>query len=458
MDKAETLDTQLTTILEKLKKLGDGKSEQPQSLEKYVQGQIIALLDAEASIGESINKIYKNKCRDKDYDEIVQLSGSCVEGAMMARCFQRKEGWKEIEMDVMFKGFTVLQKASHLLEPVKGKLGFLRIPYQGVFPGPFRLAELCPKKKTNKYVCPQCLKNVLLDVQISSADSVIKEHLPSLDSVLNMTGMKDDVLSRHFNVECSQSLTETTVERNVSKGSDSIHCSWDMVPSGRLLFWPHEAASWITRPRLWPSQNTIKSITDKGCQVVPRSSPGGDVHSEWRLSFSIPEATLAQLRSKNQQQAYYFVKVFFYQYLKCVKSSDGKSLYSYIVKTTMLWACEELPPEDPIWASLENSAQMLLVKLLGSLETGLLSHYFISEINLLESVGQDVRMKCADIIGRWLNNILMTAPFDVPEKLKYIINTRNVLGLFSLGPEVMDFLFVKDFIDSLLRNQFPSKS
>ena len=188
--------------------------------------------------------------------------------------------------------------------------------------------------------------------------------------------------------------TETTLEIKtdiITEDGTFFQLSVDVVPAVRLLFWPHQSAEWITRRRRWwPQQD--QSIVDKGCHVVPRFSPGGDVHSEWRLSFSGPEAILAQLRSKNQQQAYYFFKMFFYRYLKCMESSEpeGKSLYSYVIKTTMLWAYEELPPEDPIWVNLENSIQMLLFKLLGSLKKGFLSHYFIPEINLLERVGQDV--------------------------------------------------------------------
>ena len=70
---------------------------------------------------------------------------------------------------------------------------------------------------------------------------------------------------------------------------------------------------------------------------------------------------------------------------------EGKALFSDIIKTTRLWAQEELPPEDPIWASFETSVQMLLFKLLGSLEAGFLPHYFIPEINLLERVGELVK-------------------------------------------------------------------
>ena len=318
MDKAETLDVQLRRILEKLKQLGDGTSEQLPSLEKYIQEQITALLDAEAEIGELYKKIFKffipNELHDFD-DKTVQYSGSMVEGAIMARCFQKREAWKEIEMDVMFNMFTIPQEASHLLEAVEGRPGFSRLPYQELVTTcpdlteqPNHLFTVCPDLSA-KYISPQATEDAnMIAGPVPSADSILNEHLPSLASVLNMTDMKDAVKS-YFEIDNTRSKTETTVEWNIK--SCIANLSTDFVPSVRLLFWPHEAKSWITRRRLWPLQDTIQSIVDEGCQVVPRSSPGGDANSEWRLSFSIPEKTLAQLRSKNQRQTYYFFKVFF---------------------------------------------------------------------------------------------------------------------------------------------------
>ena len=86
----------------------------------------------------------------------------------------------------------------------------------------------------------------------------------------------------------------------------------------------------------------------------------------------------------------------------------------------MMCAYEELPPEDPIWTSLENSVQFLLFKLSGKLKTGFLSHYFIHEINLLERVGEDVRRNSIAIISRWQDNVLMSTPADIPEKLEFM--------------------------------------
>ena len=92
--------------------------------------------------------------------------------------------------------------------------------------------------------------------------------------------------------------TETTAEQEFdfkeADGSLIVHVSLDQVPSLRLYFWPQQAPNWIERSRQWPLQDDIQHIVDDGCQVVPRSSPGGDSHSECRLSFSIPEARLAK--------------------------------------------------------------------------------------------------------------------------------------------------------------------
>ena len=403
MDNPEMLDEQLKTILEKLKKLGDGNNEQVPSLEKYVQDEICALMDDEASFVEFFVKVEKYLLPEehRNLNDIVQYSGSLVEGAIMARCFQNKEDWRELEIDVMFNMFFLLPGVSYLLEPVQHKPGFVRLYYSAFqyFHGDCfqRNHEMAP------YISPLVVKN-------------------SYEGEIHFL-KRTKKLTKKSHYQQTETTVETKVEHKSLDGSTIFFTSNDYVPEGDLLFWPHQAANWITRcSRWWPQQDTIQNIANRGCQVVPRSSPHGDPHSEWRLSFSRPEAILAQLRSKKQKQAYYFLKMFFYKYLKCVESSEleGKPLSSYIMKTTMLWAYEALPPEDPIWVSLENSVQMLLLKLLGYLEVGFLPHYFFPEINLLERVGHDVISQCIAIIRKWQNHILMAAPFDMAEKWEFI--------------------------------------
>ena len=226
-------------------------------------------------------------------------------------------------------------------------------------------------------------------------------------------------------IEVDTKNTETTAEQKFvfkdAKVSLTIYGSLDQVPSVRLNFWPQQATDWITRSRCWPLQDDIQRIVDDGCQAVLHSSPGGDSKSEWRLSFSIPEVSLAKLRSQDQQLAYYFFKIIFYRRLKSIESheTEKKSLYSYVIKTTMLWFCEEYPPTDPVWESLQVSVQMLLAKLVDGLQEGAISHYFLPEINLIEMVGSDVIKLCKDKIENLLVKLTMAVPTGLDERLEF---------------------------------------
>ena len=99
---------------------------------------------------------------------------------------------------------------------------------------------------------------------------------------------------------------------------------------------------------------------------------------------------------------------------------DRKGLYSYIVKTTMLWICEQYTPDDPVWSNFEKSVQTLLSKLMEALQSGCLSHFFIPEINLLARICKDARQKCINIIKDIQENVFMAAPFDIDEKLEFV--------------------------------------
>ena len=190
---------------------------------------------------------------------------------------------------------------------------------------------------------------------------------------------------------------------------------------------PQQADDWITRSRLWPLKDEIERIVCDGCQVVPRSSPGGDNTSEWRLSFSITEIRLAKLRSLDQQWAYYLFKGIFYCYLKSIEPSDAeeKPLFSYIIKTTMLYVCEEHPPTDPVWSSLEASVVMLLKRLVEGLRKGIVPHYFLPEINLLDRVGSDVIELSIGVIMSLENHPYEALPDDFDEKLDLLRLIRS---------------------------------
>ena len=321
---------------------------------------------------------------------------------------------------------------SAAMECVEGKPGFVRFLYDRLYSNYFAILPLHNKMRESepephpktKYINPRIMKNNMNKL-VGKIDPAYCQVIGSL------------LLGRPIIVTSDETKnTETTAEQNIdfkeADGSLIVHVSLDQVPSVCLKFWPQQAIDWIKRSRLWPLQNDIQRIVDDGCQVVPRSSPGGDSESEWRLSFSIPEVSLAKLRSRDQQMAYYVFKVIFYQHLKSIESSEAekKSLYSYVMKTTMLWFCEEYPPTDPVWESLELSVHMLLARLADGLQEGTISHYFLPDINLIERVGRDVIDLCIDKIKNLQDNLTFPLPPNLDERLdclEFLSSTSEIM-------------------------------
>ena len=351
------------------------------------------------------------------------------------------EDWRELEGDLMHNCVKLPSDASAAIECVEGKPGFIRFLYDPLYSKYFTKRPLCnkvrkcePEPDSNsqtpqtRYINPMIMKN--------NMNKLVDEINPVY---MQMVG--NLILGRPIIVDRVETAnTETTAEQNIyfkeADGSLIVHVSIDQVPSVRLNFWPQQAANWITRSRCWPLQDDIQGLVANGCQVVPRSSPGGDINSEWRLSFSIPEVTLAKLRSLDQQRAYYLFKIIFYQHLKSVESSEAekKSLYSYVMKTTMLWVCEEYPPTHPVWRSLEDSVKMLLSRLVDGLQDGKVPHYFLPEINLIERVGDDVIDFCIGKIMNLQDKFSVAIPTVTDERLD---NANLLLRLSALVQRIV---------------------
>ena len=351
-----TMDKILATSLEKLKILRDGDNKELPNIETYVSNEISALLDAEAPIREywsnrlgNLVPLVLGRVAPHEINK-TELSGSVVEGAMTARIFQVDKDHLELEIDVMANNFTISQEMSRLLEPVKDKPGFVRLPFRlwptdddidAYIDSAKRFLERHENEQYSleqmqQYISPLVIRDTYKDMSEKFSVSNFTNNIRDICGLDSMNAPEPKV-------NISQTETTTAYDMYFDRTCGEAHpdfrpdLSFDIVPAVHLAFWPRQASDWIIRYRAWPPHDTIQCIVDKGCQVVPRTSPGGDVHSEWRLSFSRPEATLAKLRSKEQEQAYTFFKMFFYRYLKCIKSSetDGKPLFSYVIKTIM---------------------------------------------------------------------------------------------------------------------------
>ena len=168
---------------------------------------------------------------------------------------------------------------------------------------------------------------------------------------------------------------------------NKVSASFDQVPAIAVEDFPYIATEWVTRDRTWPSLSVVKDIVMSGCHIVPKPYYGeeGDNLLDWRWSFSLAEIILASHRTRKMDLSYLILKSIFYRYLKPIEYKN-ETLPSYLVKTVMLWQCEE---NDETWwsdKSMVKCISVLLNRLKMSFFNKHLPHYFIHEINLFDNV------------------------------------------------------------------------
>ena len=109
----------------------------------------------------------------------------------------------------------------------------------------------------------------------------------------------------------------------------------------------------------------------------------------WRWSFSQAEMMIVNARTKEMNLSYLLIKSIFYRYLKAV-SHNGETLTSYLIKTEMLWLCEE---HDESWwsdRSILSCVSVILNRLKASFCEKGLAHYFIRDLNLFDNIDDEL--------------------------------------------------------------------
>ena len=166
----------------------------------------------------------------------------------------------------------------------------------------------------------------------------------------------------------------------------------------RCLTWPPEASEWMTRRRKydWPDKQTIKQIVDTGCHIVPVAHDDckSDVY-QWRISFSEAEAILMKSLSPKQQHIYNFLRYFIKKEIILEEFEEsGKILSTYMIKTLMLWHCEQ---KSAKWWRNTESIEVccyLLKTLLNWLKESNCRNYFIPNCNLFPKQLNSVNANC----------------------------------------------------------------
>ena len=193
-----------------------------------------------------------------------------------------------------------------------------------------------------------------------------------------------------------------------------VMISRDSVVAVQLDFWPSEAWEWVHRSRKWPQVPLVVDITQTPCFLVHKPFTLNDPYAnEWYISFTLAEKMIARKRSEGMKMTYFVFKAIYNCSFKY--TSQDKEFGSYLVKTIMMWACEEYPIHQWTPDNLDANIRILLEKLLGYIDKRFLPHYFIPELNLLSRLPESLFTMMEEDLDRdrLLNDPMSFIPDDL---------------------------------------------
>ena len=212
----------------------------------------------------------------------------------------------------------------------------------------------------------------------------------------------------------------------------------DIVPVFQLECWPEEIEDqWRCREKVWPDDVTKCLIVSKGCFIVARDSRDQKRQTRWQVSFVNAEIELFKLWSEEQKIVYFLAKSVYYKNViplnptndsKEVKSIESQ-FSSYLLKTAMLFLCEEHPPEDHFWSNINEAASHLLQTLVICFEQESLQNYFFTNVNLLENISSVRLQEAISVLQTVMYN-----PIDaLAVVMKELVKRIETLNKYAQG-------------------------
>ena len=325
-------------------------------------------------------------------DATHYLMGSLADGSFSARLFSEENHVFEADFLV-----EVADLPEHLIEKVKDKPGFYMVKNDGRI-----LDYLVGAAKffaTNTRTMGDMLKT-FLDMGMSHGFIVGMSIKQLVEKVAGLTDSKRGVTNimaamcgvhpERLTLKMETVFNGPSASQNIDIFMDGCHhlsLSFDVVICARLSYWPPEAQLWETRDRKWPPKEIVAEvIRERQVHLVAKPSLDTNLEqsNDWRLTF-LAEKRIIQEYTEEMRFTYFLFKVLFYRYFKA-DVVEGKSLPSYLAKTTMHWMCEQVDPGSWTDENIRDNLQELLHRLCDFLDQGHLPNYFVPEINLLKNI------------------------------------------------------------------------
>ena len=175
----------------------------------------------------------------------------------------------------------------------------------------------------------------------------------------------------------------------------------DLVPALRSRGWPKVAREWIKRDRKWPSPEMVNRVIQEGYHLVVKPpKTNGNLHCDFRISFSHAEFLLSQEINDIQRECYRCLKKYHRAYL-----SKPAGVVTFHLKNLLLQTIEETGAE--LWT--ESNRVECMMRLLGNLLEALtkkdLRHFFVRAYNLF-GVDYIEDPKILEVVAREVEKII----------------------------------------------------
>lgn len=386
----------------------------------------------------------------------VMLAGSAYESTILSRVFLVEEGDlqrnnAELELDLEFIAFELPKSLKERLEKTE-RNGFVRLR--------LTLDEAYKLSLENGWKFPMEYKrihsNIIKDGYIHANE--LKKSLKQLFQYRHDEKFADAIIALCFNksvddveIECVHPgiLTKSSVMTRVIirvEGEAFLTFSYDAVALIKLSWWPDAAREWVARNRSWPSKRDVDELSSH-CFIIPKPMTQHPTESEmnessarmdFRYTFSHLERKLMSMFSQQQMFVYFLFKSIFYKH---VKSLRPDLIQSYCCKTVMLWTCEKFDPHNLFWGqNWESTVQAVLYlfkELSAAVHRGILQHYFIQQINVIDNLTESLKNVITQKIETVISDIYKFIPQNVRDISKFGCLLNNAILSINLASDII---------------------
>ena len=376
------------------------------------------------------------------YKYQATLVGSLNEGTFLARLFKSSSNNKinrEFDVDVELTIVHIKKNHKHCVRDIREKPGYVNIkvvnvnqPYGPVYNKSKHVShvpcsnpiyteskqvnpEHIREATRNGFLNPRLVKKLIL--KRYNDREIVYKYIERL--IAYVTHAPLDIV---YVYETRQEITKATAAVTFlvnfgDDGENEFRFGIDCAPIIRLMWTPQVIIPWMKRKRNWTALiGQLKDELSYGYVILKTSheQKNNEATVECQYSFAYIERKIVSLQSGNQRLVYFIFKSIIYKHLIAGELDD--QLSSYISKTTMLWACDRYPPDDPFWALGVNKGSIfrvlsyLFADLLSKFREGVVPYYFIPQINIIEDIPMGVRKGVTAKLELIKNNVEFYMP------------------------------------------------